>query len=87
MCASSSIERAGVALMILTRISEVSGPHIDQATYLLSYGAGIRAGRPRGQSSSPGRVKNFLFSASSRPALGFTKPPTQMGPGGKAAGA
>jgi hypothetical protein len=24
---------------------------------------------------SPGRVKNFLLSTSSRPALGFTQPP------------
>jgi hypothetical protein len=28
-----------------------------------------------GESSSPGRVKNFQFSVSSRPALGFTQPP------------
>jgi hypothetical protein len=44
----------------------------------------LRAGR-----SSPGRVKNFLFS---RPALGSTQPPIQWVPGGsfpggKAAGA
>jgi hypothetical protein len=30
---------------------------------------GIATGRPRGRSSSPGRVKNFIFSTSSRPAL------------------
>jgi hypothetical protein len=35
------------------------------------------AGRPRGRNSSPGRVKNFLFSKSSRPALGSTQPPIQ----------
>jgi hypothetical protein len=34
------------------------------------------AGRPRGRSSSPGRVKNFHFSISSRPALG-TQPAIQ----------
>jgi hypothetical protein len=34
----------------------------------------LRAGRPRGQSSSPGRVNNFLFSASSRPTVGFIQP-------------
>jgi hypothetical protein len=28
-----------------------------------------------------GRVKNFLFSTSSRPALGSTQPPTQWVPG------
>jgi hypothetical protein len=31
----------------------------------------------RGRSSSPGGVKNFLFSTSSRPALGSTQPPIQ----------
>jgi hypothetical protein len=37
----------------------------------------LRAGRPRCRSSSPGRVKNLLFSMSSRPALGRTQPPTK----------
>jgi hypothetical protein len=34
------------------------------------------------QCSNPGRVKNFLFSTSSRPALGPTQPPIKgyMGP-------
>jgi hypothetical protein len=40
----------------------------------------LRAGRPRGRSSSPGRVKNFLFSTSFRPALGPTQPPIQRVP-------
>jgi hypothetical protein len=38
-------------------------------------------GQPKGQSSSPGRVKNFLFCTSSRPALGPTQPPIQRVPG------
>jgi hypothetical protein len=43
-------------------------------------------------SSSPGRVKNFLFSTLSRLALGSTQSPIQwvlwaISPGGKAAGA
>jgi hypothetical protein len=41
----------------------------------------LRAGRPRCLSSSPDRVKNFLSSRSSRPALGSTKLPTQWVPG------
>jgi hypothetical protein len=40
----------------------------------------LRAGRPSGRSSSPGRVKNFLFSTTSRPALGSTQPPIQWVP-------
>jgi hypothetical protein len=34
-----------------------------------------------GRSSSPGKVKNFLFSKSSRSALGSTQPPIQWVPG------
>jgi hypothetical protein len=34
-----------------------------------------------GRSSSPGGVKNFHFSMSSRPALGSTQPPIQWLPG------
>jgi hypothetical protein len=40
----------------------------------------LRAGRQRGRSSSPGRVKNFLFSTSSRPVLQPTQPPIQCVP-------
>jgi hypothetical protein len=52
----------------------------------------LRAGQLKGQSLSPGRVKNFLFSMSSRPILGPTQLPIQWVsggsfPGGKAAGA
>jgi hypothetical protein len=34
----------------------------------------LRAGRPRGRSSSPGTFKTFCFSKASRPALGSTQP-------------
>jgi hypothetical protein len=37
----------------------------------------LRAGRPRGRSSSSGRGENFLLSKSSRPALGPIQPHTQ----------
>jgi hypothetical protein len=40
------------------------------------YGDWLRAGRPRGQSSSPGRGNIFLIS-SSRPVLVATQPPIQ----------
>jgi hypothetical protein len=56
------------------------------------YSDWLRAGRRRGRSSSSGKVKNFLFSTLSRPALGSTQPSNQLGTecsfaGGKAAGA
>jgi hypothetical protein len=41
----------------------------------------IAAGRQRSQSSSLGRVNNFLFSILSRPGLGHTQPPIQLVPG------
>jgi hypothetical protein len=44
------------------------------------------AGRPRGRNSSPGGVKNFHFSKSSRPALGSTQPPIQWVLGGLSPG-
>jgi hypothetical protein len=50
------------------------------------YSDWLRAGRRRGRSSSPRRVKNFLFSTSSRPGLGPTQPPLQWLPGGSLPG-
>jgi hypothetical protein len=48
---------------------------------LSRYSDWLRAGRPRGGSSDPGKAKNILFFTSSRPALGSTQPPIQWVPG------
>jgi hypothetical protein len=45
------------------------------------YSDWLRAWRPRGRRSSPGWVKNSLFSTSFRPAMGPTQPPSQWVPG------
>jgi hypothetical protein len=42
--------------------------------------------RPRDRGSSTGRVKNLLFSTSSRPALGSTQPHIQWVPGALSSG-
>jgi hypothetical protein len=57
------------------------GPGILLLHLILVRAQSLQDGRPRGRSSSPGRVKNFLFSTSSRPALGSIKPPIQCVPG------
>jgi hypothetical protein len=49
--------------------------------FVLWYSDWLRAGWLRGRSSGRGRVKNFLFSMSSRPALGPNQPPIQWVPG------
>jgi hypothetical protein len=54
--------------------------NVGQPGELSRYCDWLRAGRPRGRSSSPGRVKNFLFFTSSRPALRSTKPPIHRVP-------
>jgi hypothetical protein len=59
--------------------------------YLSQYRSCLLTARPRVRSLSTGSVKNFLFSMSSRPALGPTQPPIQLVPGssfsvGKTAG-
>jgi hypothetical protein len=42
------------------------------------YSHWLEAGRLSGRSSSPTRVKNFLFSTTSRLAVGPTEPPIQL---------
>jgi hypothetical protein len=48
---------------------------------VVSITTGYKIGRPWGQSLSHGNVKNFLFSMSSKPALGPTQPPIEWVPG------
>jgi hypothetical protein len=40
----------------------------------------MRAGRPRGRSSSPGKGKIYLLSTMSRSVLGLVQPPIQLVP-------
>jgi hypothetical protein len=47
---------------------------------LSRYRGWLRAGRPRGRSSCPGRGKIFLLSTSFRPILGLTQSPIQWEP-------
>jgi hypothetical protein len=44
------------------------------------YSDWLQAERPRGRSSRPRKVKNFLFSTSSRQSLGSTQTPTRWVP-------
>jgi hypothetical protein len=62
----------------------ISSPHFtepylyctwDYSTYIIYVSVLCSPHRPRGGSSSSGRVKNFHFTMSSRPALGPTHPP------------
>jgi hypothetical protein len=59
----------------------------DETLFMSGGGGGIAqsvllgVGRPRGRSSSPSRIKNFLFSLSSRPAMGPTQSPIRWVPG------
>jgi hypothetical protein len=50
------------------------------------YSDWLQAGQLKGRSSSPGRVKNFLFSTSSRLVLGPTQPLIQWASGVKQLG-
>jgi hypothetical protein len=78
--------------MVATKVVEKT-KHFIPSTFLHKelgqcswYSDWLQAGRLRGQSSSPGRVKNFLFSMSSRLALGLTQPPIHWVPGIKQPG-
>jgi hypothetical protein len=54
--------------------------YLDGRDSVVDIVTGLQARRRR-WSSSPDRVKNFLFSTSSRSALGPTQPPIQRVPG------
>jgi hypothetical protein len=57
-----------------------SGPRSRESSVGIATGYGLDD--QGGGSSSPGGVKNFHFSMSSRLALGSTQPPIKMGTGG-----
>jgi hypothetical protein len=61
------------ALMLTVKFSKM----YYEPGQLSRYSDYLLAGRPSGRSSSPGRVKNFHFSMSSRPSVGSTQPPIQ----------
>jgi hypothetical protein len=67
-----------IILQLYAKVSELLKASLDSG-YRSRYSDCLRAGRPRDR--SPGRVKNFLFSTSSRPALGSTQPPIKWVPG------
>jgi hypothetical protein len=67
------------------RINEMTNTSFELHILLENHVTNI--GRLRCRSSSPGRVKNFLFSKSPRPALGSTQPPIQRIPGALSPGA
>jgi hypothetical protein len=87
-CSSKQIHRLKhVSLFTKTRVRILTRIFITVYSFIFSYGLGLfeepgwrsrysdwlRAGRPRGQSSSPGRVKNFLFFTLSGLTLGSTQ--------------
>jgi hypothetical protein len=54
---------------------------IYEPRWLSRYNNWLQTGRQRGSCSSPGRVNNFHFSISSKPALGLTELSVQLIPG------
>jgi hypothetical protein len=72
--------KANLTLYFLSFLAPIIYRSLDNAVRIAT---GYGLDDKRGRSSSPGRVKNFLFSTSSRPALGSTQPPIQWVPGVK----
>jgi hypothetical protein len=71
----STLSPASYLLYLLRTCPQFSPDILPLFLINYSYSDWLRAGRLRSRSSSPGRVKNFLFSTSSRPALESTQPP------------
>jgi hypothetical protein len=88
------VYRATILARKIASVTKIGGGGDWAPTYFTTWEPGqlsrysdwLRAGRRRGRSSCPGRVKNFLFSTSSRPALGPTQPPIQWVPGARSPG-
>jgi hypothetical protein len=64
-----------IIIIIIMALQPFVGAGIAQSVERLATGWTTRG------SGSPGRVKNFHFSISSRPALGSTQPPIKWVPG------
>jgi hypothetical protein len=78
------INLAQIRFQWLSSVNSVIGVPLKtrmEPGYRSRYSYWLRAGRLRGWSSSPVGGKNFLFSKSSRLALGSTQPPIQWVPG------
>jgi hypothetical protein len=61
-------------------------PQVNRLWYPVGYSDWPRAGRRRGWSSSPGKVKNFHFSTASSPVVGPTQIFIQRAPRSLASG-
>jgi hypothetical protein len=73
MAFSPTVSTSHIRTCIIDRYTE----RIMSLDSAVGIATGYRAGRSRGRSSSPGRVKNFHISILFRPATGPTQPSFQ----------